>query len=197
MRLSNSSHPYTEADQSTLIDVAALSIWHGLDAGEPLAVNLREYPDALQQRRACFVTLRIEDRLRGCMGSLKPKRPLVEDVAHNAFAAAMRDPRFPRLEFAEYGRLHIHLSILSEVNPIAFNSQAELFEEIRPGIDGLLLQSEGRSGTLLPAVWSHVNGIEEFWGHLLKKAGLPDDYWNEDLSVSRYTTHSFGSESVG
>ena len=44
--------------------------------------------------RGSFVTLRHEASLRGCMGTLKAKRPLIEDVAHNAHASAARDPRF-------------------------------------------------------------------------------------------------------
>lgn len=190
--LNDSSNPYSTEHQETLLGLAGESIAYGLEAKRPLPVDVEKFPQLLRQDRACFVTLRIEGRLRGCMGSLTAKRPLVQDVAGNAYSAASFDPRFTPVTSAESKQLDIHLSILGDVEPMEFNSQADLFDQIRPGIDGLILRDGKRTGTLLPAVWENLPSVEEFWSHLQKKAGLPEGYWSGNLVVSRYSTVSFG-----
>ncbi len=85
----------THENQNTLLDIARASIRNGLKQGRSLPIRLEDYPSALQVPRASFVTLQINTQLRGCIGSLEAFRPLVQDVAENAFAAAFRDPRFP------------------------------------------------------------------------------------------------------
>src|SRR4051812_27296734 len=51
--------------------------------------------DWLRETGASFVTLKLDGELRGCIGTIDPRRPLGDDVAANAIAAAYRDPRFP------------------------------------------------------------------------------------------------------
>ncbi|UHD15218.1 AmmeMemoRadiSam system protein A [Thiocapsa bogorovii] len=176
-----------------LLGVAARSIEHGLNQGSPLEPDPRDYPDALQAERATFVTLEIHGALRGCIGMLEAIRPLVLDVAHNAFAAAFRDPRFPPLTRAELPRIEIHISVLTPPQTMRFSSEADLLGQIRPGIDGLILEDRGRRGTFLPSVWEQLPDPREFLEHLRYKAGLPGGYWSDTLAVSRYTTESFGT----
>jgi uncharacterized protein len=176
-----------------LLAVAAQSIEHGLNQGDPLVPDPSDYPEALQAIRATFVTLHIGGALRGCIGTLEPRRPLVVDVAHNAFGAAFQDPRFPPLTRPEFPPLDIHLSVLTPPEPMRFDSEADLLRQIRPGIDGLVIEDLGRRGTFLPAVWAQLPTPAEFFEHLRYKAGLPPGYWSNTLLVSRYTTESFGA----
>ncbi len=192
MPLPSTAPIYSADERKTLIYVARKSIAHGVRAQEPLPLEPSDYPDPLGAVRCSFVTLRIAGKLRGCMGSLTPQRPLVQDVAYNAYSSSARDPRFSAVTEPEVNELQIHLSVLSEAVPLEFESRDELFALIRPGIDGLILRSSGRSGTLLPAVWQSLPEVQPFWDQLLKKAGLPEGYWDDDLAVLRYTTESFG-----
>ena len=176
-----------------LLAVAAQSIEHGLNQGHPLEPDPHDYPAALQAERATFVTLEIQGVLRGCVGVLEAARPLVLDVARNAFAAAFEDPRFPPLTRAELSRLDIHLSVLSPSEPMHLRSESALLGQIRPGIDGLILEDQGRRGTFLPSVWEQLPDPADFFEQLRHKAGLPSRYWSETLAVSRYTTESFGA----
>ncbi len=176
-----------------LLSIAAQSIEHGLNHGRPLEPDPHDYPAALQAERATFVTLQIDGELRGCMGVLEAIRPLVIDVARNAYAAAFEDPRFPPLTRAELPRLDIHLSVLSPWEPLHFESESDLLGQIRPGIDGLILEDRGRRGTFLPSVWEQLPNPADFFEHLRHKAGLPSGYWSETLRVSRYSTESFGA----
>lgn len=119
---------------------------------------------------------------------LEAIQPLVQDIAENAFSAAFRDPRFPPLEAGELSDLSIHLSILSPAEELTFASQEDLLAQLRPGIDGLILQEGHRRGTFLPTVWDSLPTSDQFLRHLKQKAGLPPDYWSDTLKVFRYTT---------
>jgi len=183
-----------EAQQEqVLLKLAEASIRHGLEHGRPLKPVLAEYEPALQQPGACFVTLKREGELRGCIGSLAAYRPLLEDVAENAYAAAFSDPRFYPLQAAELHGLEMHISILGEAEPMQFRSENDLVEQLRPGIDGLIIEEGFRRGTFLPSVWEQLPEAREFLHHLKLKAGLPVNYWSETVQVSRYTTHGFGA----
>lgn len=175
--------------QHQLLDVARRSIEHGLHHGAALAVDGADFGEALQQQRASFVTLTIDSQLRGCIGTLEAYRPLVEDVAGNAYAAAFQDPRFRPLTASEFGPLHIHVSVLSPSTPMAFSGEADLVSQLRPGIDGLIIQQGARRATFLPSVWEQLPSAAEFFMHLKQKAGIGTA--GGDLQAWRYTTESF------
>ncbi len=194
MSSNEASSEFTLEDQSTLLSIAAASIDHGLSERKALPVIPQNYPEPLQQPRASFVTLRIGGRLRGCMGSLEATEPLVVNVAKNAYSAAFRDPRFVPLAREEFPRIDIHLSLLGRPEPLEFESEEQLLEQIRPGIHGVTLIEGNRRATLLPAVWESVGEPREFLTHLKRKAGLPASYWSRTIRAERYTAESIGKD---
>jgi hypothetical protein len=175
-----------QAEKRQLLALARDSIRHGLAHGRPAPVDLAGLPGALKARRASFATLEKDGQLRGCIGSLEAFRPLAEDVAHNAYAAAFQDPRFPPLDESELDGLEIHLSLLTAPEPMRFTSEADLLAQLRPGVDGLILAEGGRRGTFLPSVWAQLPAPAQFLAHLKLKAGLPKDYWSDSLKIYRY-----------
>ena len=118
---------------------------------------------------------------------LEAVRPLARDVAENAFSAAFRDNRFPPLAADEFDDLELHISILSPPEPMTFRSEQDLIAQIRPEIDGLILEEGLRRGTFLPSVWESLPNPHQFLKHLKQKAGLPTEYWSDTIKVSRYT----------
>lgn len=179
--------------QQQLLAIAEASIRRGLTDGELLTPDMAVLPDPLRKPGASFVTLRSNSELRGCIGTLTPHRPLAEDVANNAYAAAFRDVRFLPLRNEELKGLDIHISVLTDSEPVHFDSETDLLQQLRPGEDGLILEEGFCRGTFLPSVWEQLPSPELFLGHLKQKAGLPADYWSDKLKVSRYTTFSFGT----
>ena len=171
--------------------LARASIEHGLRRDQPVEVLLDDWPATLQQRRSTFVTLHRQERLRGCIGALEATRPLVRDVALNAFAAAFRDPRFPPLDAGELAEIEIHVSVLSPIEALEARSEADLLRQLRPGVDGLIVEEGERRGTFLPAVWRSLPQADEFLAELKAKAGFPPDYWSESVRAYRYTTEEF------
>jgi len=183
--------PLCEEEHILLRRVAQESVAFGLDHGGYMPVDTPRYPPPLRAPGASFVTLKKHGELRGCIGSLTAYRPLVEDVARNAYAAAFSDPRFPPLQASELGELEFHISVLSPPVAMEFESEQDLLRQIRPGVDGLVLEDGIHRGTFLPAVWESLPDAESFLQHLKIKAGLPADYWSPTLKVSRYSTDSF------
>jgi AmmeMemoRadiSam system protein A len=174
-----------------LLQVARDSLAWGINKGVSKPVDVEQFESELQQPAACFVTLHRNDQLRGCIGSLEARRPLVEDVSKNAFAAGFQDPRFPALQEYELDQLDLSISVLTPAQEMHFTSQQDLIKQLKPGIDGLILEEGQRRGTFLPSVWEQLPDPEQFLHHLKLKAGLPVDYWSDKLRVFRYTTESF------
>ncbi len=179
-----------DAQKQQLLAVAKQAIEHGLATGRPLPINLADYPSELQERRATFVTLHKNRQLRGCIGKLEARKPLVVDIAENAYSAAFHDPRFLPLERAELTDLNIHLSILSPAEPMTFSSEQDLLKQLKPGVDGLILTAGHRRGTFLPSVWEQLPEPGQFLRHLKQKSGLPADYWSDQVKVYRYWAES-------
>ncbi|EIC31616.1 uncharacterized protein, PH0010 family [Methylomicrobium album BG8] len=175
-----------------LLDLAKRSIRHGLETDSPLKIDTTAFPPEFLEPRATFVTLHKHRQLRGCIGMLKAVRPLAEDIAENAFAAAFRDYRFPPLSADEFEQLEIHLSILTPPEPIVFASEEDLLTQLRAGEDGLTIEEGRRRGTFLPSVWEHLPDPKRFLRHLKQKAGLPADYWSDNLRFYRYRTEVIG-----
>lgn len=146
-----------------------------------------EGPAWLSRPGAVFVTLTKDGRLRGCTGSIEPRRSLREDVMRNACAAAFHDSRFPPLPAAELPHVRIEVSLLSPTEQLSFRSREDLLSQLRPGVDGLILSWHGHRGTFLPQVWREVPAPEDFLAHLLHKARLPVFFWEPDVTVRRFT----------
>ena len=145
----------------------------------------------LRQPGASFVTLKQSGELRGCIGTIEAHRALGDDVAHNAYAAAYRDPRFPPVAPRERALLQVEVSILSPREPVAAASEHEALSRLRPGVDGVVLQYGALGATFLPQVWESLPEPDEFLAQLRRKAGLPAGFWHADLRLWRYTVDKY------
>lgn len=188
--MNDSLHLSTQA-QEILLNLAPKAIEYGLHHRTTMPVETQEYAEELQTTRAVFVTLTIDNELRGCIGTLEATNPLVCAVVKYAYAAAFSDPRFSPVTIADLKLLEIHISVLSNLEPLSFTSESDLLRQIRPGIDGLLLEEDYHRGTLLPSVWEDIPQKEEFLRRLKLKAGLSPNHWSNQLSVKRYTAFCF------
>jgi AmmeMemoRadiSam system protein A len=141
----------------------------------------------LHRPAATFVTLTRQGVLRGCIGSLEPKRALASDVRENALGAAFRDPRFRPLDRSEWLDTRVEISLLSALEHLPLQDEGEVVRSLRPGIDGLMLEFGHHRGTFLPQVWEQLPEPAAFLLNLKRKAGLPPDFWEPGLRLSRYT----------
>ena len=141
----------------------------------------------LTRQGATFVTLTQHGQLRGCIGTLQAHRALGADVTANAVAAAVRDPRFSPLTPAEFDGIRVEVSVLSAIEVMRFHDETDALAQLRPGIDGVIFQYGYHRSTFLPQVWDEFREAGLFMGHLKHKAGLPPDFWDPAVTLSRYT----------
>jgi AmmeMemoRadiSam system protein A len=141
---------------------------------------------------ATFVSLHwhADGRLQGCIGSLEPRRALVDDVAHNAVAAALADPRAAPLSLADVDALDVEVSVLSPLERLDAPDEAAARAALRPGVDGVVLAWGRHRATFLPQMWPYLGDAATLLRELRRKAGLPDDFWSPEMAVSRYTVES-------
>jgi AmmeMemoRadiSam system protein A len=134
---------------------------------------------------ATFVSLHwTTGELQGCIGCLQPARAIVDDVASHVVSAALHDPRTEPIMIDDIDRLDLEISLLSALQRIDF-------ADIRPGVDGLVLEHLGARATLLPVMWQQLPDIATFLAALKQKAGLPRDFESPALELSRYTTDHY------
>jgi AmmeMemoRadiSam system protein A len=177
----------SRALQRRILQIAAAAIRSELATGAPPRWSVRRFPAELQVPSGVFVTLRRHGELRGCVGNVEAAAPLAESVMRSAGNAAFRDRRFPPLDVSELRGLEFHISLLSPLEPLNVNSERELVELLRPGVEGLVLRSVLGTGVFLPSVWSELPDPQLFVARLKQKAGWPAGDWPDDALVERFT----------
>jgi AmmeMemoRadiSam system protein A len=186
----------SEADEirqagQVLLALAWGSIRHGLESGTPAPAPV-ERPGILARPGAVFVTLNRHGGLRGCIGSVMAWRPLAEDLVDNAFKSAFKDPRFPPLTPGELEGLALSLSVLTPPVPMAFKDQEDMLGQLRPRIDGLIIEDGAKRALFLPSVWEQLPDRHLFLAHLKAKAGMPADHWSPGFKASRFQAVEIG-----
>ncbi|MCS6856311.1 MAG: AmmeMemoRadiSam system protein A [Sandaracinaceae bacterium] len=150
---------------------------------QPVFVTLYRHPPGSDERF-----------LHGCIGSLAGL-PLAQGIRQSAEQAAFEDPRAAPLEPKHLGELEVEISLLSPFEPLVVQSEKEALERLRPHKDGLLLshnppKGKERRALFLPSVWEKLPKPIEFLRALKQKAGLPPDFWDEHITLKRFSTHS-------
>lgn len=179
----------TDQDGEHVLRIAVRAVEEPLRTGRRWLPAADELDGPLADPSACFVTLRRDGALLGCIGSLAAHRPLGIDVAHNAAAAAFDDPRLPPVTRVDVPHMHVHVSVLTALAPMDVEGWHDLAARLRPGVDGLLVHDERHRATFLPSVWQQLPGPPAFLDALWAKAGLRPGAWPEDMQVSRYEVH--------
>ncbi len=137
--------------------------------------NVSDIPKKLNERRACFVTIRKNGELRGCIGTIIPHNTLYNSIIENAISAAVRDPRFPPVTKDELKDLSYEVTVLSEPKEIKYKNIKDLLNQIKN--KGVIIKKSFYTAVYLPQVWEHFNTPEDFLSSLCRKAGLPSDEW--------------------
>jgi AmmeMemoRadiSam system protein B/AmmeMemoRadiSam system protein A len=178
----------TEAEQQSLVAIARNTLESYIRTGKvPPATPLTA---RLEEKRGAFVTLTEHGDLRGCIGYIEPIKPLFQAVSDMAVAASTEDPRFPPVGKEELGDIHVEITVLSPVRPLASP------DSVVVGKHGLIIRKGRWSGLLLPQVpveqgWNR----EQFLQHTCLKAGLPPSAWKDkDAQLSCFTGQVFGEK---
>lgn len=173
-----------EDQQKTLLALARQAIAFYLESGEKPKIEATD--DSLTEQRGVFVTLKVQDELRGCIGYPVPYKPLFETVIDAAVSAAAHDFRFQSLEKRELEETRVEISVLSPPRRI------EDVSEIQVGEHGIIISKGGKKGLLLPQVavewgWDRQTFLE----HGCLKAGLDDKEWKKGATIEIFTAQVF------
>ncbi len=185
--------PTTDALGQALLSQARKAIADVLGQNAPAAFD---HP-RLAENGASFVTLTLNGELRGCIGSLNAHRPLGHDVRENAVSAALRDPRFPPLSAAEFPRVKVEVSLLTEPDFIEFRDEADALAQLVPGRDGVIFFNGCQKATFLPQVWEQLPDRHAFMAALKQKARLPVDFWGPNVMLARYQVQKWHEGETG
>ncbi|MBD3311176.1 MAG: AmmeMemoRadiSam system protein A [Candidatus Magasanikbacteria bacterium] len=163
-----------------LLKLSRKSIKNFLETGEKIVPKPEEIKyKVLREKKACFVTLKQDNLLRGCVGHIESFQPLYKDVIDNSISAAFQDNRFEPLKSHELDKINIEISVLSPPEKISFSCKQDLLEQITVGIDGVVLKRGDSRAVYLPQVWSKFTNKEDFLDSLAEKAGLSKDAWKD------------------
>lgn len=184
-----------EAEQRAALALARATLVSYLGKGAELAswFATHQVSGNLAATAGVFVTIHNtgaraakQGRLRGCIGNLEGREPLVDGIVHAARSAA-HDPRFPPLTREELPHVSLEISVLSPLTQVGGP------EAIEVGRHGVLLSKNGRRAVFLPQV-----AVEAGWNRdtmlsqLALKAGLPSDAWKSGATFQIFTAQVFG-----
>jgi AmmeMemoRadiSam system protein A len=195
MSTAEASKHITEEQGQRLVQVARRTIAAKLGTLDEASkvVPDRDLADpTFREKHGTFVTLKLKNQLRGCMGCLTPSETILQGIQRNAINAAFNDPRFPALTAIEHDQAAIDISILSSPRELEYSKGGDLLEKLRPTIDGVIINKGLARATFLPQVWEQLPRTEDFLAHLCRKAGLSPDEWKRGgLGVSIYQVQYF------
>jgi len=195
----NAGHRFTDKQGQVLVRLARHTLIEKLnkkiDPAEFRALEEALKEDCFQEHFGTFVTLKINDQLRGCIGNITASEPVKEGVRRNAVSAAFRDPRFSSLRAEELENVDIEVSILTQPEPLKYRDGDDLIAKLRVNVDGVIIRKGFANAIFLPQVWKQLPKPEEFLGHLCIKAGMSADAWqNDKLEVKTYQVQYFDEE---
>ncbi len=177
-------NPLNKDQQDFLLSLARKAIAHYLEKGTPPHIETKD--EELLEKRGAFVTLKVEDQLRGCIGYPLPFKPLYETIIDAAISAATKDFRFSPLKPSELARTQIEISVLSLPRIIQNISEIEI------GKHGIIITKGSNKGLLLPQVpleWGWDR--ETFLNHGCLKAGLEENAWRKGVHIEIFTAQVF------
>jgi len=188
----------SEDEGNYLLSLARTTIKNSLSNADQPQINWKDLPEKFQQHMGTFVTITIDENLRGCIGHIIPRETVVEGIRENAVNAAFRDPRFPPLTKKEFNEVKIEISVLTAPRELSYTDAEDLLSKLRPGVDGVIIKKGYQEATFLPQVWDQLPDKEEFLSQLCMKAGLSPDSWRkEKLQVSTYHVQAFEEGETG
>jgi AmmeMemoRadiSam system protein A len=140
-----------------------------------LIVN-EKLKEKYNEKKSCFITLTINNELRGCIGSLYPKQELWKDVIDNVLNASFEDYRFDPLTKEELDDLKIEISVICGIQRLEYKDSKDLLDQLDDQM-GIILKKGNYCSTFLPQVWEQIPDKTKFMNQLALKAGLSKDSW--------------------
>jgi hypothetical protein len=179
----------TRKEQQQLLAIARKSILEFVKNGSVAEISVDNDNANPAEKQGCFVTIKLHENLRGCIGCFTSETPLWQTVQEFAIAAASRDPRFYPLHPDELDDITIEISVLSSLVKI------ESIDEIQVGTHGMYIEKNMYRGVLLPQVATQYGWDKTtFLTQTCLKAGLEPDAWKSGADIYIFSAQIFGEK---
>jgi len=186
------SQKLTDQEGKYLLDVARKTIEQELFGDKTVIQGNELNSPKFSEKRGTFVTLTINNNLRGCIGYITPPGTLMAGIKDNAISAAFTDPRFSPLSKKEFKDVKVEISILTNPAPLEYSDADDLLKKICPDVDGVIIKKGYYQATFLPQVWEQLPDKKEFFTQLCLKAGMDANEWKKGkLEVLTYQVQAF------
>lgn len=177
----------TKAEQKELLRIARDTIIAYVNTGNVPPVETAS--QALNAENGCFVTIKQQKKLRGCIGNFVSDKPLYCLVQEMAISAATRDPRFYPMKPNDLADFKLEISVLSPLRKI------DSVDEIQVGQHGIYIIKDSYQGVLLPQVATEYGWDRDtFLKHTCLKAGLPENTWKKECDIFIFSAQVFGEK---
>jgi len=178
---------FSEKEKNELLKIARNAVTGYIEKNQKVYPDVQN--DKFLQKRGVFVSLYVNEDLRGCIGYPLPYKELYKAIVDNAISAASEDIRFQSIVSEEIDKLKIEISVLTV--PESVND----YSDIKVGEHGILVSKGNNKGLLLPQVpvkygWNR----EEYISHGCLKAGLPNDEWRRGVEIKVFKAIVFSEE---
>ncbi len=177
---------FSRHNRDAILDIVRKSLQEAVANGKIYNPSRQDYANVMFDKGASFVTLKEQGELRGCIGSLIASRAIAQDIAANAYAAAMEDTRFSPVTVKELPKVSFSVSLLTDYEKLSFKNEDDVLSQIIPNVDGLVIRDGDRQGVFLPSVWEQIPDKKEFLNNLKIKAGLSPAYWSDKIKIYRF-----------
>ena len=172
---------------SKIIELAKKSVEKYITQKKKLSVPKNTEEELMQKKRGVFVTIKKEEKLRGCIGTIKPtKETLAEEIIANAVNAC-KDPRFPSITKEELSELSYEVNILTEPELISKVKGVPEEISINPKREGIIVESGRKTGLLLPDL-EGIDSAKKQLKHALKKGRIGFD---EEFKIYKFETDEY------
>lgn len=177
----------TKTEQKELLKIVRKTIISFISTGNVPPVETAS--QGLNGENGCFVTIKQQKKLRGCIGNFVSDKPLYRLVQEMALAAASRDPRFYPMKPNDLVDFELEISVLSPLRKI------DSVDEIQVGQHGLYIIKDSYQGVLLPQVATEYGWDRDtFLKHTCLKAGLPENTWQKECEIFIFSAQVFGEK---
>ncbi|MFX0103828.1 MAG: TIGR00296 family protein [Candidatus Hodarchaeota archaeon] len=175
---------YADDEGIYLVKLARRSLETYLETGKKIDVP-SDFPGKLKDQSGVFVTLRRhgvphDSSLRGCIGMIEAREPLINGVINMALSSGLEDPRFPEVKKKELDNITFEVTAMTPPKLLEVEDPEDIPAKIKIGRDGIIMERGFRRGLLLPQVpveqdpvWSPT----EFLDYTCRKAWLSQGCW--------------------
>ncbi len=180
----------TNENLQFLLQLAKSSIEHSLLHDAPLFLNPRLQDPAMMVERDTFVSLSVNSRNVGCMGTVFKPSPLFNSVLVNAFRAGFGDPRFSKVNKNLLSLATIAVYELSPVNRSFNIGSVEPFCDLIRPEDSLVITHGKSQALMLNTEQCKHKSLLDFVKVTRQKAGIPESVqWTEITGTLIPTVH--------